>query len=101
MFSAWTYIKIASVAFTWHALSQCNKTQVRQYCYNKGLQLSQKFKLFRGWDYYIEPLIINQCAVIFVAGNAFIEGLVSDNEDKSQTNQQLDDFHQTIQEEIS
>jgi hypothetical protein len=73
-----TYVLCGSAL--WYYIGTRDKKLLKTTMYNKGYNLSQKFKLWPAWDIYAEPLIINQFSILFTAGNAFIKGLISDNE---------------------
>jgi hypothetical protein len=66
-----------------------------------GLLLSQKFKPFKCWDAFVEPFIIHQFGVFFIAGHSFIKGLVSDNNDKVGTQSALTNLENVIEQEFS
>ena len=68
--------------------------------YNKGLTLSQKFKKYYYWDAYVEPFAIRQFAILFTAGNAFIKGMIADNEDKTKVALDMEQFKKDIEEEL-
>lgn len=51
--------------------------------YKAGFLISQKFKSVPLWDRYVEPALVRNFATIVIAGNALLEGMVSDNESDS------------------
>ena len=62
--------------------------------FNAGFVVSQKFKKIPFWDKYIEPAFVKNFATFVIAGNALLEGMVSDNEQDSA------DIMQKMREEI-
>lgn len=93
------YYKYAVHAVTWYMIGQIDKKYVGQYCYDKGLFLSQKFKKIPMWDRMMEPFIINQFGVIFIAGHSFIKGMVSDNVDDT-AHADLNALHSDIKNQL-
>lgn len=63
----------------WYQLGLYNVDKVKDKSFAKGLRLSERFKKYPAWDKIVEPFIIRQSTVIFIAGHSFIEGLTSDN----------------------
>lgn len=63
----------------WGCLNLFNKDRVKIAAYTKGRNLSQRFKKYKSWDTFMEPLIIRQFSFLFGVSNSFIKGLVSDN----------------------
>lgn len=63
----------------WGCLNMLNKDKVKLIAYNKGRNLSQRFKNYKSWDTIMEPLIIRQFSFLFGVSNSFIKGLISDN----------------------
>ena len=66
-------------ASIWYYIGTRDKRQLKILWYNKGLNVSQKFKQYPAWDLYAEPFIIRQFAILFTIGNSFIKGMTSDN----------------------
>lgn len=91
---------IIGVPFAWYNLSLCKRKDIRKLFYNKGANVSTKFKHYPMWDQYVEPFFIQQFSIIFTATHAFIEGMVSDNEDQYSVNIDLDNMHKDIEMEI-
>lgn len=48
----------------------------------------------------VEPLLIRQCSIIFTAGNSFIKGMTSDNENKEEIKKELIELKQDICNEL-
>lgn len=65
---------------SWYYIGTRDEEHIKQVMYNKGLYISSQFKQYKVWDAYVEPSIIRQMSIIFKAGDAFIKGLVSDND---------------------
>ena len=78
----------------WYYLGTINKDGVKTASFNCGLKLSQKYKKYPAWDDYVEPMLIRQFAIIIYAGHAFIEGMISDNEDKRTVNKALNELNE-------
>lgn len=63
----------------WSLLNIFDKDKVKKKAYNKGYEISQRFKKYKGWDEIIEPMIITQFSFLFGISNSFIKGMISDN----------------------
>jgi hypothetical protein len=83
---AYRFAYLICGAGMWYYVGTRDKKQLKIIMYNKGYNLSQKFKPYPAWDLYVEPLIINQFSVVFTAGNSFIKGLISDNDNEIKPN---------------
>ena len=97
------YIKYpfyVSLPFVWYYLGTYDRQILRNDMYNRGRSLSQKFKLFPYWDRYMEPIIIRQFSTIFTAGNSFIKGMLSDNEDADGVHITLTSYRHEIDDEL-
>lgn len=92
------YFLYSVMPFIWYNIGTHDKKYTRIVMYNKGLALSQKFKRYPVWDAYVEIFAIRQFTILFTAGNAFIKGMVADNDDK--INVELDKFNNDIEEEL-
>lgn len=68
-----------ALGIAWRQIDNFDTDIYKKKAFNKGLQLSQKFKKYPSWDKYAEPLIVRQFGFIFSIGNSFIKGLISDN----------------------
>lgn len=68
----------------WNYIDNFDTDAYKKKAFNKGLELSQKFKKYPSWDKYAEPLIVRQFGFIFSIGNSFIKGLISDNKEGSE-----------------
>ena len=77
----------------WNYIDNFDTDYYKKKAFNKGLQLSEKFKKYPSWDKYAEPLIVRQFGFIFSIGNSFIKGLISDNKD-----QDNDSIQETIKD---
>jgi hypothetical protein len=72
-------------AVAWKYIDSLESDATKKIAYDKGREFSQSMKsksavLKLGWDDYVEPLIVKQFAVVFGVTNAFILGMLSDNE---------------------
>ena len=77
-------LRILAFSLTWTLLNIFDKERIKDIAYYKGYRLSQRFKIYKGWDEILEPMIIRQFAFLFGVANSFIKGLISDNKpDKS------------------
>jgi len=76
-----------------------NSSSVKKYAFIKGYNLSQKFKKYGLWDSCLEPLIVKQSCIIFMFGNSFIKGMISDN-DENQRNLIMEKYKKIIEEEL-
>lgn len=94
------YPLYASLPFLWFYIGACDRQTLKNNMYVKGRNLSQTFKPIPYWDRYAEPIIINQFSNIFAAGNSFIKGLISDNEDKESLNITLNQYRHDIDDEL-
>ena len=95
------YPMYVSLPFLWFYIGSYDRQTLKSNMYIKGRNLSQTFKPIPYWDRYAEPIIINQFSNIFAAGNSFIKGLVSDNEDRESVNNSINRYRQDIDEELS
>lgn len=84
----------------WLYLGTFDQKYVKKKCYDKGLEVSQKFKLFPVWDGYVEPFIIRQFAVLFTAGNSFIKGMISDNVDHVNVDIAIEELKNEVKVEL-
>ena len=96
----WLYAKAIGIPLLWHGIGRPDKEDVRDNFYNKGYRLSQNFKDYPTWDRYAEPFLVSQFTNIFTAGNSFIEGMVSDNEDQKSIQSELDKMRNDIKDEL-
>ena len=84
----------------WRSIGLYDINNVRKRSYALGLRTSQRFKKYPQWDKYVEPFIIKQSHVAFTSANSFIEGMVSDNENIDEIQQELDELRKKINEEL-
>jgi len=84
----------------WYKLGCINTDDVKNKSYIHGYNISQKFKKYPVWDNQVEPLIIKQFSNIFIVGHAFINGLVSDNDDKKKITKHMSSFYKNIKQDI-
>lgn len=85
----------------WFSLGFINK-QTLKFVMNKiGFIISQKFKIIPYWDKYVEPFFIRQAVIIVCALSAFIEGMVSDNENKEAIKHELQLLKKEIIDDVS
>lgn len=84
------YLKMGMLFCGWNVLYLLDKEKSKEISFKKGYELSQKFKQFTVWDNYVEPLIINQFSFIFSVSNSFIKGMISDNKNKKDLEDKLE-----------
>lgn len=65
---------------TLYSVGAIRKDKLRSSMFNAGFIVSQKFKKIPFWDKYVEPAFVKNFATFVIAGNALLEGMVSDNE---------------------
>lgn len=85
----------------WFYAGTFDRKYVKSYMFNKGLALSQSFKKYPQWDDYVEPIIINQFSILFTGGNAFIKGLISDNENSAEITKDLKLYKTSIEDDLN
>lgn len=90
------YAKIASLTIAWYCIGYPEKEDIRQRFYKRGYNFSQRFKKYKLWDKYAEPLFISQFTTFFTAGYSFIEGMISDNEDKERIELEMKKMKENI-----
>jgi len=98
VFSVYTLIFV--MLPIWYTIGLLKKDTVRMYMYNMGLSLSQKCKKIPYWDKYVETFFIKQLAIMFAAGNSFVEGMVSDNDNKEEIEHELEEMRVEIKDEL-
>jgi len=84
----------------WYYVGTHDKEIVKRNMFNRGLNLSQKFKRYPIWDIIIEPLVVRRASIVFIAGNSFIKGMVSDNDNKEEINKSIAVYTEDIKEEL-
>jgi hypothetical protein len=97
IYSSFTF----GVPFLWYKIGLYDINNVRNKCFNAGINTSQKFKKYPFWDKYVEPFIIKQSAILFTAGYSFIEGMASDNPKKFNIEKDMDEMDEHINNEIN
>ncbi len=98
--SRFLFVKLTPyIAFSifWGLIDSKDANKIKQKAFDKGLNLSQKFKKYKAWDKYAEPLIVRQFAFLFGVGNSFIKGLISDNGDNKIINESLNEMKKEIE----
>lgn len=86
----------------WSYLDNFDTDKYKTKAFNKGLELSQKFKKYSAWDNYAEPLIVRQFGFLFGVGNSFIKGLLSDNKDHNPViDETLNEMKNEIDQDLS
>ena len=78
----WKYGKSVTIPLIWYSLGYCDKENLKKNAYKSGYNISQYMKKYPTWDKYAEPFFIQQFSIIVSTGYSFIEGMISDNEDK-------------------
>jgi len=86
--------------YGWYKLNYYDKNEVKRKSFMRGLELSQKFKKYPVWDKYVEMLMVRQFSILFIAGNSFIKGLVSDNENQKGVDKELDQMKKSIIDDL-
>lgn len=92
------YTPYVGIGTGWYLISNLDKTNTKKIAYDKGYNLSQKFKKYPSWDKYMEPFIINQFSFIFGVTNSFIKGLISDNEKNPLLDESLKEMSNEMKE---
>ena len=67
-------------AYGYASLHKNNSADMRKTMYNKGRNISQKYKPYAFWDNLVEPFIIRQFGFVFGMGHSFVKGMISDND---------------------
>lgn len=88
--------KIICLTIAWYWIGYPEKDDIRKRFYKRGYNFSQRFKNYKLWDKYAEPLFISQFTTFFTAGHAFIEGMISDNEDQESVELEMKKMKQNI-----
>jgi len=90
----------AGTSLAWYKLGLYDINDVRERSFNAGVRTSQRFKKYPAWDKYAEPFIIKQSSVAFTAGHAYLEGMASDNADKKEIQEDLQELENKIKDEL-
>jgi hypothetical protein len=81
----------------WYAYGTTNIETIKTTAFYAGQLLSVRVAAFiPGWDFIIEPMIISQCARLFVCVHHFVQGLTSDNTNVVDVNRAFTDMKRTI-----
>lgn len=97
--SATSISLLISVPVVLYSVGMIRKDKLRRSMFNAGFIISQKFKKIPFWDKYIEPAFIKNFATFVVAGNALLEGMVSDN-DQEDTVDDMKKMRDDIKEDL-
>lgn len=84
----------------WYNLGKSDKNSVKQKMFYNGLVISQYFKQHPSWDKYAEPLLVKQFSILFTAGYSFLNGMMSDNDDKHSVKRVMDQLKNEIISEL-
>ena len=95
------YTSYVTIPITWYYIGTHERKYVKESMYDKGFNLSQKFKNYKMWDNFIEPILVKQFSILFAGGNSFIQGMISDNENKEIIKKSLSEYKKNIQEELN
>lgn len=94
------YSSFIYVPFSFYKLKNMEKNYVETKMFQKGFNVSQKFKNYQVWDNFFEPIIIRQASILFVGIHSFLEGLTSDNNNKDAINNSFKEFNKIVTDEI-
>ena len=84
----------------WYYVGTYDKEIVKRNMFNRGFNLSQKFKQYPIWDNFIEPAVVRRSSIVFAAGNSFIKGMISDNQNTEEINKSIAVYKAEIEEEL-
>ena len=86
----------------WYAYGNTNIDRLRRASYNAGRFVSNRFAPFvPGWNLLVEPMLVSQCARLFVCMHQFIQGLTSDNSNVVEMERVYTEMEQTILDELT
>ena len=71
--------RIIAIGLLWKTVDSLDKDTVKKIAFQKGFEISQKYKDYEVWENGIEPFLISQLHFITTVSNSFIKGLLSDN----------------------
>lgn len=94
------FVPYAGLFLGWNYINYLDKDQTKKTAFNKGHDLSQKFKKYKAWDIYVEPFIINQFSFLFGVSNSFIEGLISDNGPDKYLETALENMKEEVEKDV-
>ena len=97
-YSSYSYIIVLPIM--WYVLGMIDKEKAEKYMFNVGYLVSQKFKHLPHWDKYVEPIFIKQFSLLFVASNALLKGMISDNENVEQMTENLEQISSDIKNDL-
>ena len=95
------YTPYVGLFLGWNYIDHLDKDKTKKIAFNKGYELSQKFKKYKAWDIYVEPFVINQFSFLFGVSNSFIKGLISDNEPDEYLDETLEKMKDEVITEVS
>ncbi len=95
------YFLLVTLPLSWYSLGILKKDQVRTYMFYVGKYFSSRCSKIPYWEKYAEPIFIRQFAIIFTATNSFIEGMVSDNKNKEEIEEEMEEFKDCIEDDIN
>jgi len=95
-----TMVKILGIPLLWYNIGLTDRDTIKKDFYQKGYQTSQLFKNVPVWDKYAEPFFGKQLSILFSSGNAFMRGMMSDNDDKTQVNATLNQMKKEIEKDL-
>lgn len=90
----------AGLSAIWYYVGAQDVEFVRTKNFNAGASVSQQFKAYPLWDGMIEPLLIRQFTIVFVAGHSFILGMASDNPQDQHIDKELLKMDESIEHTI-
>ena len=86
----------------WYAYGTTNIDRLRRISFTAGQFVSRRFvALVPGWNLLVEPMIVSQCARIFVCLHQFVQGLTSDNSNVVAMDRVYTEMRQTIRDELA
>lgn len=76
-----SYSLLGMIGFplSWYALGLINKNKLRKIMFKIGKFISGRLKSFPNWDKYMEPILIRQITLLFIASYSLLQGMISDN----------------------
>lgn len=98
-------ITLVLVVFSFfYLIKYLKQDTIRDSSFTFGKLVSSKCKKIKYvglfWDKFAEPFFIKQFVIIFTAINAFLKGLVSDNENTTIVQEELNKMQDDIKEEL-
>lgn len=84
-------IGLFTVGSMYYSAKKVNKKDMRGNMFDRGYNLSQKYKKYRVWDKMVEPFVITQFGLFFGAGHSFIKGMISDNSNREKLEKKLEE----------